>query len=424
MRRWTEPLAQDLGYAIRSFRRSPGFVLVALLSLTLGIGATSAIFSVIYGVLIAPYPYARPGEIWAPEIRALDDRGGRGYTVDELRLLAEASRLLVGDGDIDGVGPADRRVCARELQRRAADGNAFNFLGVPPVIGRTIQPSDVRPDGDVEPVVVLSHRLWLRLFEGSPSALGRTMELNGRQHTIVGVMPPRFGWYGNEGFWLPLSPTRKDIPWANPILRLAPGVSPGCRRRAAESAEPAPCSREAVDVSAAGLHDEAEELPRHHRRQRRDAHQPQAAAWRGRFPAAHRVRERRQPAARPRHCPRPRDGRTHVDRRRPSPTAAAAAHRKRGAVARRRSVRRAVCVRRDPRHRRADAGVLRAERIARHDQRSGPLLLACGLAPDRHCLRPGAGAAGVEARRDRCPSAPAEARARRPKADGRAICSS
>ena len=67
---------QDLGYAIRSFRRSPAFVLVALLSLTLGIGATSAIFSVIYGVLIAPYPYARPGEIWAPEVRALDGRGG------------------------------------------------------------------------------------------------------------------------------------------------------------------------------------------------------------------------------------------------------------------------------------------------------------------------------------------------------------
>ena len=66
MRRWLEPLVQDLGYAVRSFRRSPAFVLVALLSLTLGIGATSAIFSVIYGVLIAPYPYARPGEIWAP----------------------------------------------------------------------------------------------------------------------------------------------------------------------------------------------------------------------------------------------------------------------------------------------------------------------------------------------------------------------
>ena len=60
-------------------RRSPGSVLVSVLSLTLGIGATSAIFSVIYGVLIAPYPYARPGEIWAPEISAIDGRGGRAY---------------------------------------------------------------------------------------------------------------------------------------------------------------------------------------------------------------------------------------------------------------------------------------------------------------------------------------------------------
>ncbi len=66
MQSWLEVLAEDLGYAVRSLRRSPGFVLVALLSLTLGIGATSAIFSVIYGVLIGPYPYARPGEIWAP----------------------------------------------------------------------------------------------------------------------------------------------------------------------------------------------------------------------------------------------------------------------------------------------------------------------------------------------------------------------
>src|SRR5437868_13129434 len=87
--RWFGQLVQDLGYAIRSFRRSPAFVLVALLSLTLGIGATSAIFSVIYGVLIAPYPYARPGEIWAPEVQARDGRGGHVYGLDELRPLTE-----------------------------------------------------------------------------------------------------------------------------------------------------------------------------------------------------------------------------------------------------------------------------------------------------------------------------------------------
>ena len=89
MRSWLETLGRDLGYAVRSFRRSPSFVLVALLSLTLGIGATSAIFSVIYGVLIAPYPYAKPGEIWAPEVRARDGRGGHGYTLDEYRALTE-----------------------------------------------------------------------------------------------------------------------------------------------------------------------------------------------------------------------------------------------------------------------------------------------------------------------------------------------
>ena len=80
MSRWFEPLGHDLVYAVRSFRRSPAFVLVALLSLTLGIGATSAIFSVIHGVLIAPYPYAKPDEIWAPEARAVDGRGGNGHT--------------------------------------------------------------------------------------------------------------------------------------------------------------------------------------------------------------------------------------------------------------------------------------------------------------------------------------------------------
>ena len=85
MPRWLETLIQDIGYAARSFRRSPAFVIVTLLSLTLGIGATSAIFSVIYGVLIAPYPYARPGEIWSPEVISIDGRGGHGYSSTSLR---------------------------------------------------------------------------------------------------------------------------------------------------------------------------------------------------------------------------------------------------------------------------------------------------------------------------------------------------
>ena len=220
-------LAQDLGYAVRSFRRSPAFVLVALLSLTLGIGATTAIFSVIYGVVIAPYPYARPGEIWAPEVRSLDGRGGHGYALDELRALAGVPAFA----DVMATS-AETVLMTGELAPESfggvlMSGNAFNFLGVPPVVGRTIQPTDIRRDGEAEPVVVLSYRLWMRLFEGNPAAVGRTLRLNGRPHTIVGVMPPRFGWYGNDGFWLPLSPTRTDLQWMNPIVRLAPGVSKG-----------------------------------------------------------------------------------------------------------------------------------------------------------------------------------------------------
>jgi len=228
MRRWLETLGRDLGYAMRSFRRSPSFVLVALLSLTLGIGATSAIFSVIYGVLIAPYPYAKPGEIWALEVRARDGRGGRAYTLDEYQTLNELpafADVMATSMETVLMFSMTGEFAPESFNAVLLSGNAFNFLGVPPVIGRTIQPTDIRPDGQVEPVVVLSHKLWLRLFEGSPDALGRTLRLNNRPHTIVGVMPPRFGWYGSEGFWLPLSPTRTDVPWINPIARLAPAVS-------------------------------------------------------------------------------------------------------------------------------------------------------------------------------------------------------
>jgi putative ABC transport system permease protein len=225
MRRWLEALAQDLAYAIRAFRRSPGFTLVALMSLTLGIGATTAIFSVIYGVLIAPYPYAKPDEIWAPQVRALDNRGGHVYALDELRSLTDVPAFSdVMATSIETVLMTGE-FAPESFNGVLLSGNAFNFLGVPPVVGRTLQPTDIRQDGQAEPVVVLSDRLWHRLFEGHPSAVGRILQLNGQPHTIVGVMPPRFGWYGNDGFWLPLSPTRTDVPWINPIVRLAPGVS-------------------------------------------------------------------------------------------------------------------------------------------------------------------------------------------------------
>src|SRR4029077_746064 len=148
-----------------------------------------------------------------------------GYAVDELPRLAALPAfsdvmatsnepvLLTGEFAPESFGGV------------LLSGNAFNFLGVAPVAGRTIQPTDIRSDGQAEPVVVLSYLLWMRLFDGSPGAIGRTLRLNSRPHTVIGVMPPRFGWYGNNGFWLPLPPTRTPLPGINPIMRLAPGVS-------------------------------------------------------------------------------------------------------------------------------------------------------------------------------------------------------
>src|SRR4028119_1333338 len=172
MQRWARQLVQDLAYAHRGFRRSPVFTLVALLSLTLGIGATSAIFSVIHAVLISPYPYARPGEIWSPQARAVDGRGGHAYSAREVQEMA----TLPAFSDVMATS-VETVLLTGEFPPESFGGvlltaNGFNFLGVAPVLGRTIQPSDIGSDGTAEPVVVLSHRLWLRLFQGSRDAGG------------------------------------------------------------------------------------------------------------------------------------------------------------------------------------------------------------------------------------------------------------
>ena len=142
---WIETFFQDVRYALRGLRKSPGFTLVALLSLGLGIGATTAMFSVIYGVLISPYPYARPGEIRSPGIHDLknpqDVRNWypmREYLeMKKLPAFADTmvtipeNRLLTGDR------------APENFQSVEVSANGFQFLGVPPLLGRSIQPSDL-----------------------------------------------------------------------------------------------------------------------------------------------------------------------------------------------------------------------------------------------------------------------------------------
>src|SRR5215469_5127833 len=190
---WAERLGQDIRYALRGLRKNPGFATVALLSLMLGIGASVALFSVVYGILIAPYPYAKPNEIWAPAVLGPNDpvRGWHRYTRRE---FLEIQKL-----------PAFSDVMATEVHQVLMTGDtstesfygvfltgrAFNFLGVRPLLGRTIQPYDIDDGGKAKPVVVLTYGLWHRIFDDDRNVLGKTITLDNIPRTVIGVMPPR-----------------------------------------------------------------------------------------------------------------------------------------------------------------------------------------------------------------------------------------
>ncbi len=225
---WLDRLWQDLRYAVRGFGRSPGFTAVALLSLLLGIGASTALFSVVYGVLIAPYPYANPDQIWAPAVIGLKE-SPQGWHQYPRRELVEIQKL-----------PAFSDVMATDVEQALLSGGsypesfrgilvtggAFNFIGVPPLLGRTIQPFDIQPGGEPEPVVVLNYSFWQQRFSGEGDAIGKKLIVNGVPRTIIGVMPPRFGWWTSDSFWLPMPMNLADERPVNVIMRLRAGVTP------------------------------------------------------------------------------------------------------------------------------------------------------------------------------------------------------
>ena len=223
-----ETLSQDVRYALRGLRKSPAFTAVALLSLALGVGATTAIFSAVYGVMISPYPYAKPGEIWAPEVRELKAES-RGFSFHHIPDYLEI-RKLPAFSETMATMPETRLLTGdrapENFQAISVTANAFDFLGVPPVLGRTIEPSDLQSDGQPQPVIVLAYNAWRRLFAASTDAVGQKLILNDQPFTVVGVMPPRFGWWTNQGGWVVMPEDVHDARSAAVIMRLKPGVSP------------------------------------------------------------------------------------------------------------------------------------------------------------------------------------------------------
>ena len=227
---WTRlwQFLQDFRFGIRMLWKSPGHTLVALFSLALGIGATTAMFSVIYGILVSPYPYARPNEIWAPLIQDVSNPQQNGFSFHQMRDYVELKKLPAL-ADTMATRPESRLLTGahdpENFTAISVTANAFQFLGVAPVLGRTILPTDIGPDGEASPVIVLTDQAWHRLFGGSPSALGQTLLLNEQPFTVIGVMPSRFGWWTNDGGWLALPEDPQDRGRVAAIMRLKKGVT-------------------------------------------------------------------------------------------------------------------------------------------------------------------------------------------------------
>jgi putative ABC transport system permease protein len=224
-----EALFQDVRYGLRTLRRSPGFTSVAVLTLALGIGANTAIFSVIYGGLLNPLPYADSHRLvvlvshnktqgrsvaWITASEFMDYRE-KNLVFDEV-VGADYEDLLWTGGDLP-----------RAFQGVRVTGNLFRVLGVQPLIGRPLSPTDSEPGA--APVAVLSYEVWRGQFGADPEVVGRKLVLNHRPTIVVGVMPPRFKVLAGD-LWLPAILSRGGDPKAPPqyfslMGHLKPGVA-------------------------------------------------------------------------------------------------------------------------------------------------------------------------------------------------------
>ncbi len=222
-------LAQDFRYALRGLRRSPGFATVAILTLALGIGANTAMFSLIEAVLLRPLPFANPGQL----VRIFETEAAPGkypftgpdfldwktknHTFRDMSLFSWPHDL-----NLSGEGTPEHVVGL------PTEANFFSLLGARALLGRTWAPGEDQPGH--EQVAILSYGLWKSRFGGDDKILNRVIELDGRKFTVVGVMPPAFRYPAQAQLWIPLLMDSKSLGQRgnhnfNAIGRLKPGVS-------------------------------------------------------------------------------------------------------------------------------------------------------------------------------------------------------
>jgi predicted permease len=230
-----ETLAQDVRYALRMLRKSPGFAVVAVLTLALGIGATTAIFSILDGVVLEPLPYPHPEQLVGLELSPLGvDASLRGFAPEDYFIFREQGRTFqdVGmyvesdtDRDVNVTGFAEpERVHALHVTY-----GALSVLGIPATLGKTFSAADDAPGG--APTAILTYGYWQRKYSANPATLGKTIIVDGIARQIIGVMPRNFRFLDTRdlALILPLQLDRNQTQLMNfdysGIARLNPGAT-------------------------------------------------------------------------------------------------------------------------------------------------------------------------------------------------------
>jgi putative ABC transport system permease protein len=220
-----QTLLQDFRFSLRQLNKNLGFTFTAVISLALGIGATTAVFSVIYAILMNPYPYAASDRMVHMRLSDKSQQDmGFGLTGAQWQQIRQSpvveDAFVTSDWNLTVTG----HDLPEDLNGVYMSSNSFSFFGVPPALGRGLIPSDAIDGQEPQSVAVLSYKFWQRHFNSDPSVLGQTLQLVHKNYTIVGVAAPRFTWDDGD-VYLPLKVTR-DPTKANYVgLRLKPGVT-------------------------------------------------------------------------------------------------------------------------------------------------------------------------------------------------------
>lgn len=223
----------DLRYTLRQLRRSPGFALTAVITLALGIGATTAMYSIVHSTLLAPLPYPHAEELVGlgfEQPGELPNNPQTGESADFIEAQAKSfASIGVADGGPLGANFSSGMGAAQSIHSLRVSSTYLPTLGIAPILGHTFTRDEDLPNAP--PTVLLSENLWRRLLNADPNIFGKIVHINEDSYTVIGVMPSRFATVDSPDVWQPLHLSVDDPGYDGTnyamIARLKPGASLG-----------------------------------------------------------------------------------------------------------------------------------------------------------------------------------------------------